>query len=200
MRAPSFIATLAALTLGVVVGAVRAPAANADGVTHFDWVVHAVSGTPQAFIEERLATSNRLFTDARVAFSLRSVEPLGARHAAVVTREDRDALGAYATPGAIDVFVVASLTDVDTPPLPRRGVHWRDRTRPRVRYVIVIASSSAWVLPHELGHYFGNGHSAVPGNIMSYERGPRDPSFDPMQLAIIRRRAHALLGRQRPRR
>ena len=117
----------------------------------------------------------------------------------LTTREDRDALGAYRTPGTIDAFVVRGLVDVDTPPLPRRGVHWRDRTRRGVRYVIVVADASPWVLSHELGHYFGNPHSDVPGNLMSYTRAKGDPFLDAVQLGRVRRSAARLARAMRTR-
>lgn len=188
---------LASLALGALV--ISSTLARADAPMRFALAIHAVSGVPAEFVRERVATANQLFAAAGVAFDVGSESALPDRHRTLTTRADRDALGAYHTRRAIDVFVVESLVDVDTPPLPRRGVHWRDRTRRGVRYVIVIASSSRWVLPHELGHYFGNGHSNVRGNLMSYERGDGDPFLSTTQLARIRRSARALAPTMRTR-
>lgn len=186
-----------ALALALVATSVAtAPVAKGSAPRIFSLAIHAVPGVAEGFVAERLATANTLFEPAGVRFRLGSTRPLDPRHALLVSRSDRDALGAYHSERAIDVFVVDGLVDVDTPPLPRRGVHWRDRTRPGVRYVIVIAGSSPWVLPHELGHYFGLGHSDVVGNLMSYSRGDGDPFLDETQLARIRGRARRLARAQ----
>jgi hypothetical protein len=162
------------------------------GLRTFPLTVHVAEPVLREDIDARVQNTNRLFGEAETRFEVATVVPLDARHARLVTRADRDALGAYVTPRTIDVFVVQSLVDVDTPPLERRGVHWRDRTRPGIRYVIVIASAGPWVLAHELGHYFGNGHSDVAGNLMSYTRGEGDPFFDVAQLGRIRRASRSL--------
>lgn len=182
----------ALLALAALGAAAFAPSARASGVRAFPLVVHAATELAPDFVSTRVAAANARFAPAEVGFVVDRQATIPGEHAALVTREDRDALGAFHTRRAIDVFVVASLTDVDTPPLPRRGVHWRDRTRPGVRYVIVIASSSEWVLAHELGHYFGLGHSDVVGNLMSYQRGDGDPFLDATQLTRVRSSARRL--------
>jgi hypothetical protein len=106
----------------------------------------------------------------------------------LVTRADRDALGAYVQAGVIDCMIVGTLMDVDEPGRDRRGVHWRVRTQRRRHFVIVSAISGPYVLAHELGHFLGNrAHSATPGNIMSYASRPGVPSLDEAQLRRIRR-------------
>jgi hypothetical protein len=72
--------------------------------------------------------------------------------------------------GVVNVFVVASLRDVDDPSLYRMGVHWRNGATPAHRYVIVTAEALSTTLAHELGHYNGLAHSAVVDNLMSYNR------------------------------
>jgi hypothetical protein len=47
------------------------------------------------------------------------------------------------------------------------------------------------VLAHELGHYFGNAHSQVRDNVMSYERSGGPVFFDPEQGKRIAARARA---------
>lgn len=148
--------------------------------------MHFATSLGEDALATRLRRANERFAAADVAFRIARSDTIPERHARLLDRDDRDALGAYRTERAIDVFVVDLLIDVDTPPLPRRGVHWRDRTRPGVRYVIVIAASGEWVFAHELGHYFGLGHSDVAGNLMSYTRGDGDPFLDATQLARIR--------------
>jgi hypothetical protein len=79
---------------------------------------------------------------------------------------------------------VESLRDVDEPDRYRMGVCWRRGDgKP---YVIVSATARPTVLAHELGHFFGNGHSSVPNNVMSYIRTDAEVFFDAKQIAIVR--------------
>ncbi len=120
-------------------------------------------------------------------------------HARLENRRDRHALGRRQHPQRIDVFVVRSLRDVDEPERMRQGVHWRprgDEFDARAHFVIVSSIAGPTVLAHELGHYFGNGHSDVPGNIMSYERGDVPPFFDDAQRARIRFSLRRFLARE----
>jgi len=105
-----------------------------------------------------------------VSFALAGVRDLDGRHARLEDRDDRDGLAAELRRGVIQVFVVASLRDVDDPVLLRQGVHWRHRRDPSRRYVIVAATAGRSTLAHELGHYLGNPHTTVVDNLMSYKR------------------------------
>ena len=91
--------------------------------------------------------------------------------AALETRGDRDALGDRLERRVINVFVVGSLRDVDDGKSYRMGVCWQSTRDASRRYVIVASSARPSVLAHELGHFFGNGHTTVVDNLMSYERG-----------------------------
>lgn len=142
-----------------------------------------------AWITEQLEQANALFAPHRVGFVLDARVALPEEHATLETRRDRHALGALLDPARIDVFVVRSLRDIDDPTLLRRGVHWRPAGRPGAHFVVVSAISGPTVLAHELGHYFGNPHSATPGNIMSYDRGQVPPFFDDAQARRIARSA-----------
>jgi hypothetical protein len=102
-------------------------------------------------------------------------------------RSDRHALGALVQPQVIDLFVVASLRDVDDPSRFRQGVHWRSRTHEPAHFIILSQIAEPYTLAHELGHFFGNRrHSDTPGNIMSYEDAPGPPFFDEEQLRRVR--------------
>jgi hypothetical protein len=105
------------------------------------------------------------------------------------TRADRNTLASHGTPGVNDVFVVGSLRDVDDPARQRRGVHWHASSG--AHYLILVASAPATVLAHELGHYFGNPHSHVLDNVMSYERSGAPVFFDVEQGKRIAARANA---------
>ena len=76
------------------------------------------------------------------------------------------------------------------------GVHWRPRghgAAEGAHFVIVSAIAGPTVLAHELGHFFGNPHSDVPGNLMSYERGEGPPVLDEVQMRRARGRAHSFI-------
>ncbi len=142
---------------------------------------HAV--VEPGFLQRRLTEANRIFAPYGVAFAAAGRVPLGAEHAVLETREDRDALGAEARHGVIDCFVVRSLRDVDDPSQMRRGVHWHSRSYAGVHFVILSSIAGPDVLAHELGHFLGNPkHSHTPGNLMSYTRGEVVPFLDAGQV------------------
>lgn len=169
-----------------------AASARAVPTRTFPITMHMVaSGSAERFAAH-VARANAVFARANVGFRIDTVVPLPPRHAELVTRDDRDALGTLVQARTIDVFVVSTLMDVDEPGRRRGGVHWRDRGRRGVRYVIIVAEAHDWTLAHELGHYFGNGHSPVPGNLMSYDWTLGDPVFDGAQHRRIHRSATTL--------
>ena len=131
------------------------------------------------WLATELDAAQSLFTPFGVRFTRSSGAPLDARLAHVETRADRDALATHTAPHVIDVFVVDSLRDVDDARQMRRGVHWHAPSG--LHYLILVASAPTTVLAHELGHYFGNPHSQVVDNVMSYERTGAPVFFDPDQ-------------------
>lgn len=151
----------------------------------------------RAWVDAQVSTANALFRPHGVTFRVTERHTMGSEHARLETRADRHALGALLHPRSIDWFVVASLRDVDEPERFRQGVHWRPRGSgfpPDAHFVVVSAIAGPTVLAHELGHYFGNGHSDVPGNVMSYEPGEGPPSFDSVQARRIRDAARRFLA------
>lgn len=132
-----------------------------------------------------LTEVERLYAPLGVRFRVRE-RSLAIPRPNLETRADRDALATECEPKVINVFVVASLRDVDDGVSARRGVHWRSSRHPTQRYIIVSAIAGPNVLAHELGHYFGNGHSAVVDNLMSYNRTGGDVFLDERQAATIR--------------
>jgi hypothetical protein len=150
---------------------------------------------PEGFVAERVARANAIYAPYGVRFEVRSTVKLDSKHAALETRADRDALGAYETRGAIDWFVVESLRDVDDETQMRRGVHWRSRTQRGAHFVIVSSIAGPNVLAHELGHYLGNReHSEVAGNLMSYTPAEGLPFLDAAQQAKLRSAVAAYLA------
>lgn len=190
----------ALLVFSIWLAALDTTHASAPLVLPLAFHVVAEDGHPvvsEAFLRERLARANAIFERYGVSFQqIAAPSRLPASHALVVTRQQRDAFEMLAAPGAIHCFVVRTLIDVDEPPRPRRGVHWRSSAGRRSRYIILSSIAEPDVLAHELGHYLGNpGHSATPGNLMSYERGDGLPFLDPPQRRRMRVRIRALLQR-----
>jgi hypothetical protein len=147
----------------------------------------------EAWIDAQIAEAERLFSEAGVKLVKGSQRAIDQRFARLETRKDRDALAAELEKGRINVMVVASLRDVDDPRLFRMGVHWRPQPDLRKHYVIVAASAQPSTLAHELGHFFGNGHSQVPNNVMSYDRTGAPVFFDAGQQRKIRTFARLFL-------
>lgn len=141
-----------------------------------------------AWIAAQVEEANRAFRPAGIAFVV-VTETTHRAPAHLETREDRNALGAFAERGVVNWFVAASLRDVDEPARMRRGVHWYGaKDGAPVHFVIVSAAAKERVLAHELGHFFGNHkHSDVLGNVMSYSQNETPPTFDEAQLKRIRR-------------
>ena len=140
---------------------------------------------PDAWIEAQLASAEKLFGPLGVHFRWTQKKPLAAEHTRLESRRDRDVLEAELERGVINVFVVASLRDVDDPSLYRMGVCWR-RGNEGKPYLVVAASARPTVLAHELGHFFGNPHSSTPNNVMSYVRTDAEVFFDEGQMRTIR--------------
>ena len=148
-----------------------------------------------AWIDAQIAQAERLFAPHGVHFRKVRTRALPPRFARLETRDDRDALAAECDKGVVNVFIVASLRDVDEPERFRQGVHWRSRSAPAKHYAIVSAVAQPTTMAHELGHFFGNPHSAVVDNLMSYERTSVEATFlDERQGKKSRQLARLYLG------
>ncbi len=139
----------------------------------------------EPWIDAQLGEVERLFGPIGVSFQKGALRPLDERYARLETRRDRDALAAEIKPGVINVFVVSSLRDVDDPSRYRMGVHWRKSSDTKKHYVILSSSAVTSVLAHELGHFFGNGHTKAVNNLMSYIRLGPFIYLSPQQAARI---------------
>lgn len=181
----------------------QAPRCPADVRHCFGLRLHVVvkGGKPvqtAPWIARQLREANQRFKATGVGFELVEARRLPRAMARIRTRADRDRLGARRTQkGLIDVFLVKRLDNVDAPG-EINGVHWRNRTSPGQRYVIM--SSIAWhvVLAHELGHFFGLPHSEYPASIMNKKRSDDRPpledwGFHADEQAIIEKRRVIML-------
>jgi hypothetical protein len=148
-----------------------------------------------AFVATELEHANTIYRELGIELVDVSHHKLAGRHARIVERRDRDALGSLLRTGVINVFVVGCLMDVDEPGRERRGVHWRVRNNKQHHFVILSAISGPYVLAHELGHFLGNPeHSDVPGNLMSYQHTEAVPVLDAAQRERVAHTVSALFA------
>ncbi|HEX6246040.1 MAG TPA: hypothetical protein VFZ61_34185 [Polyangiales bacterium] len=148
-----------------------------------------------AFLAQQLERANAIFAPLGVTLACVGLRSAVRVPAAIVSREQRDALGMLLQPRVLNVFVTGTLMDVDEPGRARRGVHWRVRSEPRRHLVILSAKAGPHVLAHELGHFFGNpAHSQTPGNLMSYTPTEALPWLDPAQIARVQASAARMLA------
>jgi hypothetical protein len=192
---------LSSLVLATVLASPRTARAADDPTPTFALAITVVEESgkpvqPAAWVDDQIANARRLYDPIGVTFRWTIAGPLDARFASLVTRADRDAVGeASFVEGAINVAVVTSLGDVDEPGRSRMGVCWQSRVDAKKRFIVLASTARPTVLAHELGHFFGNRHSTVVNNIMSYTRGEGDVFFDATQVATVKQTAASYLAR-----
>jgi hypothetical protein len=145
-----------------------------------------------AWVDAQWAAVDGLYAGIGIRFERRWVDPLPETSARLETKEDRDALGDHFVEGAVNVFFVKSLLDIDEIGRIRMGVCWR--APGNKRFVAVASNAKPTVLAHELGHFLGNGHSKVVDNVMSYDRTGGPVFFDATQKKTMRATARKLLS------
>jgi hypothetical protein len=137
-----------------------------------------------AWISAQIDDANDLYGPLGVHFRWTLRKEMSQAHAQMHSRSDRDELAPLVEKNVIDVFVVAALEDVDEPGRYRKGVAWTSKPAGK-RFLILSAAAPRTVLAHELGHFFGNGHSDVPDNLMSYSRTGERVFLDTAQIERI---------------
>jgi len=136
------------------------------------------------WVNEQIDTANALYAPTGVRFRWTIETTLPEPHGELHSRSDRDALSKRLESRVINVFLVRELEDVDEPGRNRMGVTWTSRTDQK-RYIVVARSARPSVLAHELGHFFGNQHSKVTNNLMSYSRDGDTIFLDDAQKKTI---------------
>jgi hypothetical protein len=145
-----------------------------------------VPARDDAWIATQIDDANALYGPLGVRFRWTLRREIAGAHAELHSRADRDALAPLVEKNVIDVFVVSVLEDVDEPGRFRKGVAWTSKPTGK-RFLVLSAAAPRNVLAHELGHFFGNGHTAVADNLMSYVRTPGGTVFlDDTQIERIR--------------
>jgi hypothetical protein len=138
-----------------------------------------------AWIATQIEEANVLYEPLGIRFRWTLRREISSAHAQMHSRTDRDALAPLVEKNVIDVFVVAALEDVDEPGRYRKGVAWTSKPN-GVRFLILSGAAPPKVLAHELGHFFGNGHTDVPDNLMSYTRTGGTVFIDESQIERTR--------------
>jgi hypothetical protein len=146
-----------------------------------------------AWVDEQIAAANELFAPVGVRFRWTVETALPEPHGEMHSRTDRDVLTKRLEPRLVNVFLVRELEDVDDPGRYRMGVTWTSRIDQK-RYIVVARSAKPSVLAHELGHLFGNQHSSVANNLMSYSRDGGTIFIDDRQKSTIGTFAARFLG------
>ncbi len=144
-------------------------------------VEDGVPARDDTWIANQIDDANELYAPTGVRFRWTLRREIPSAHAQIHTRADRDALAPLVEKNVIDVFVVAALEDVDEPGRYRKGVAWTSKPTNK-RFLILSGAAFRTVLAHELGHFFGNGHTTVPDNLMSYVRTGAKVFLDDAQV------------------
>ena len=128
----------------------------------------------QHWLKRQFDEANRLFLPIGLCFFRGSVHHFDRVDSHVKTRRQRTRMGrehARLESGAINLFIVDRLDDIDIPGEQIRGVHWRDpKARTRKRWIFLSRIAGAMVLAHELGHYFSLPHSSEPVSLMNKKK------------------------------
>jgi hypothetical protein len=154
---------------------------------------HGAPAASDEWIASQIEGATELFGPIGVRFRWMMSKEIPSAHLEMHSRADRDALAALVEKNVIDVFVVAALEDVDERGRMRKGVAWTNKTAGK-RYLILSAAAPRGVLTHELGHFFGNAHTDVPDNLMSYSRTGAQVFLDDPQITRTREFSRMFLG------
>lgn len=182
------LSALAVLALGLSSPEPAAAAPPDETVTFPISIAVAIDdGKPardDAWIAQQIADANDLYAPARTRFRWTLRREISSTYAQMHSRGDRDSLAPLVERNVIDVFVVAALEDVDEPGRYRKGVAWTSKPN-GTRFLILSAIAPRTVLAHELGHFFGNRHTDVPDNLMSYSRTGARVFLDGSQIERV---------------
>jgi hypothetical protein len=187
--------------------------ASAEPAKPFFITIHVATSNPgdtDQRIADFIETANLNFAAAGISFVESGRKNLPASFAILETQGERHRLKKFFVPRTINVFLLDEIDD----PIPSEatkkaaawqglpltgllaGAHVEYKGRTPGTYIILSRDSEKVTLTHELGHFFGAGHSKDPSNIMSYGREKHrfdDKQLQAFQVAAKRfRRQHIL--------
>jgi hypothetical protein len=149
------------------------------------------------FLAQAVERASEIFAPAGLCFSLQKINPLPpGKMLNVWGRWARDHLTRVAGPapsGAVEVFFVRHLSNLDGGREALAGVHWRYPGHPHGgigRHYVILGTRNGGMetLAHELGHYFGLPHSGSRRNLMRPGSDRVVSGLNRWQKSIIRRR------------
>lgn len=159
---------------------------------------------------EFIDTANAHFAAAGVSFVESTRDTLPASFAILETQGERHRLKKYFVPNTINLFLLDEIDDPTPSDSTKRAAAWHELPlsgllagahieypgRTPGTYIILSRNTEKLTLTHELGHFFGAGHSKDPENIMGYGREKK--RFDAKQIQAFQdaarrfRRRHIL--------
>jgi hypothetical protein len=153
----------------------------------------------QAWIDEFVATANRLFKPADIFFKINKTSTFSKPGSIIKEVAQRHALARYAEKdGSIHLFVVERLADKAIKDKWISGVHWRyqgkDKQYRGRRYIILSRWAARIDTPaHELGHFFGQAHAKLPDNLMKSLPRDDDAKFSKWQIGKIKKQLRKMM-------
>jgi hypothetical protein len=174
-------------------------------------VVHVASANPadtDQRVTDFLDAANQHFAAAEIAFVASAPRTLPASFAVLETAGERHRLKKYFVPHTINLFLLDEIDDPVPSEATKKAAAWQDlklsgllagahieyKGQTPGTYIILSRNTERLTLTHELGHFFGSGHSKDPANIMSYGREKK--GFDEKQLQCFKAAAARFRRRQ----
>jgi hypothetical protein len=149
------------------------------------------------FLAQAVERASEIFAPAGLCFTLEKIVPLPpGKMLNVWGRGARDHLTRVAGPapsGAVEVFFVRAISNLDGGGVALAGVHWRypgHNYGGIGRHYVILGQKNGGMetLAHELGHYFGLPHSQSRRNLMRPGSDRVVSGLNRWQRSIIRRR------------
>ena len=171
-----------------------------SGPKPFALTIHIATSTPKDSDERVaafIATANSKFAAAGIAFYEKERTVLPASFAILETQGERHRLKRYFKRNTINIFLLDEIRDPTPSESTKKAAAWQGfqpsgllagahieylSETPKT-YIIMSRHGSGLILTHELGHFFGSGHSPDPSNIMSYSADRQ--GFNEKQIATF---------------
>jgi hypothetical protein len=178
------------------------------GMTQVPLTIHIATKdeqpvSKQEWVEEFVATANKLFKPADIVFKIKKTSTFSKPGSIIKKVAQRHALARHADKdGSIHLFIVERLADKAIKDKWISGVHWRyqgkDKKLRGRRYIILSRWAGRIDTPaHELGHFFGQGHTKQPDNLMKSLPRDDDARFSKWQIGKIKKQLRIMIRNKR---